>query len=68
MGDLTKWEIKSAKINFIVPVVGVVAVFLIIGVAAILKPKAPESKKKDPNEAALVDPTAEEEEVDWENF
>jgi len=69
MGDLTKWEAKSTKINIVVPIAGVVAFLALVGVMAFLKPKPPEAEKKDDKDKqAEVEEASAEEEVDWENF
>lgn len=68
MGDLTKWEAKSAKINIMIPIASVIAVFVLVGIAAFLKPKPPEQKKKTTDDTAAIEETGEEEEVDWDNF
>lgn len=68
MGDLTKWEAKSTKINLITPIIVIVGALLLVGVAAFIRPKPTETKKKDSDKGAAVEEASEEEDVDWENF
>jgi len=68
MGDLSKWEVKSAKINIMVPVVALIVVAVLGGVMALLRPKPPDVKKKGEKDKQAQVAEEEEEDVDWENF
>ncbi len=68
MGDLSKWEAKSAKINIMVPIVALVVVVVLGCVMGFLRPKPPEVKKKgDKDKQAMIE-EEDEEDIDWENF
>ncbi|MBW2262175.1 MAG: hypothetical protein JRG91_09400 [Deltaproteobacteria bacterium] len=68
MGDLSKWEAKSAKTNIVVPLVALIVVLILGSVMAFLRPKPPEVQKKgDKAKQAIVEEESEED-IDWENF
>jgi len=68
MGDLSKWEAKSAKINIMVPIVALLFVAIFGSIMAILRPKPPDVQKKgDKNKQAMIE-EEDEEDIDWENF
>ena len=68
MGDLTKWESKSAKVNVIFPLVVVGITVLLIIILSSLKPTPMEVKKKTAKEDLSALEEEQEEDVDWENF
>ncbi len=68
MGDLSKWEAKSAKINIMVPIVALIVVAIFAGVMTVLRPKPPETQKKGAKDKKAMIEEEDEEDVDWENF
>jgi hypothetical protein len=68
MGDLSKWEAKSAKINIMVPIIALIVVLILGSVMAFLRPKPPEVKKKSSSDQASMVDEEDEEQIDWENF
>lgn len=68
MGDLSKWEAKSAKINIMVPIIALIVVLILGSVMAFLRPKPPEVKQRSSSDQASMVDDEDEEQIDWENF
>jgi hypothetical protein len=68
MGDLSKWEAKSTKINIMVPIIALVVVAVLGSVMAFLRPKPPEVQKKEKKAESAMMEDEEEEDIDWDNF
>ena len=68
MGDLSKWEAKSAKINILTPIIALIVVLILGSVMAFLRPKPPEVKRaRSSDQSSMVD-EEDEEQIDWDNF
>jgi len=67
MSELTRWEEKSTKTNFILPIAVLLIFIVIVAILATLQPPPPEPPKADASASALEEVQTEEQ-IDWENF
>ena len=67
MSELTRWEEKSTKTNFILPIAVLLIFIVIVAILATLQPPPPEPPKADASASALEEGQTEEQ-IDWEDF